>query len=253
MSEDQFSPQELALIDRLKNAPQLQLSAEKVSAIRGQMLNIVDARPSPPTTLANGKLLLLTTLVIVAATVALMVLILPPGDANRENVDPTTTAPTSTVRSETATPTMETIPTATDQPSGSQPTDNASPATITPTNTIQSNTATATLIVETPVLQPTNTVYPVVVIEGPITEISANTITVWGIVIQIDSNDSIWSDIQIGDTVRIHGQTIIAGGTVTIKAITIVIVNIEDTSGGSTGGGLPPNCKRTKKGRITCK
>jgi hypothetical protein len=215
MNNDQFSPLEQALIERLKNAPETKLGPEKVTAIRGQLLAAVDVRPSPSITFANSKHLFLVALIIIGTLLGLVLIGLPLSD---------------------------------------EPNENANPPTVAPTSTIQIATLTPTSVILTP--PPTEVVYPMVVIEGPVTEIRANSVTVFGTVIQV--NDStVLSDLQLGDTVRVDGQTIIMEGTVTINATTIVIVKTEDTSGGgSTGGndgGLPQNCKRTKRGKITCK
>lgn len=91
---------------------------------------------------------------------------------------------------------------------------------------------------------------PVIVIEGPVQSININIITIFDIDIQVDPADPILSEVQIGDYVRIGGDTQFEGGTIIIVAVTVVIVNVEIHI---DGGWLPSNCKRTKKGKITCK
>ena len=238
MSEVQFSPVEQALIERLQNAPQPRLSSDKAAAIRHQMLASVDAGTIPPRTFLNSRQLLIIAVGLAFAIVVLVILILPQDNRTDENASPATVVPTSTIPTETVVPTM------------------TSPVTAEATAAIHTETAIPTLqatqVTETPILQPSDVVDPAVLIEGPISEIDVNSIIIFGIVIQINDN-TVLSDLQIGDFVRVEGQTIIIGETVMVNAITIVIVNIEETGGGSIEGGLPPSCKRSKKGKITCK
>lgn len=91
---------------------------------------------------------------------------------------------------------------------------------------------------------------PIIVIEGPVQSININIITIFNINIEVDPADPILSEVKIGDYVRIAGDTQFEDGTIIVVATTIVIVNIEITI---NDGVLPANCKRTKKGKITCK
>lgn len=91
---------------------------------------------------------------------------------------------------------------------------------------------------------------PVIVIEGPVQSININIITIFNIDIEVDAADPILTDLHIGDYVRIAGNTHFESGTIIIVAVTVVIVNVVIVV---DGGWLPANCKRTKKGKITCK
>jgi hypothetical protein len=91
---------------------------------------------------------------------------------------------------------------------------------------------------------------PVIVIEGPVQSININIITIFNIDIEIDPADPILTELHIGDYVRIAGDTHFEGGTVVVIAVNVVIVNVVIVI---DGGWLPSNCKRTKKGKITCK
>ena len=91
---------------------------------------------------------------------------------------------------------------------------------------------------------------PVIIIEGPVQSININIIMIFNIEVEVDPADPVLIDLHIGDYVRIAGETHIQGGTIIILAVTVVIINIEIHV---DGGWLPGNCKRTKKGKITCK
>jgi hypothetical protein len=117
----------------------------------------------------------------------------------------------------TATPTL--TPTITPTPDGSP--------TATPTLT---TTPSGTL---TPTPQGTLTVTPtpgggtIIVIEGPVQAININIITIYNINIQLDDDDPNLQIIQIGDIVRVEGNSQNQNGTIIIIAITVVIINVE--------------------------
>lgn len=77
----------------------------------------------------------------------------------------------------------------------------------------------------------------IIVIEGPVTAININIITIFSINIVVDASDPILTVIQIGDIVRVVGEIddddddllISTGGSITIVivAITVVIINVE--------------------------
>ena len=100
---------------------------------------------------------------------------------------------------------------------------------------------------------------PIIVIEGPVQAISVNYITIFDIDIEVDSADPILTQIRIGDTVRVEGEGSFGGDTIVIVALNITIVQTTVIVVNNPGSGavyipaLPPNCKRTKKGKVTCK
>ena len=97
------------------------------------------------------------------------------------------------------------------------------PATPTPVATFES----------TPEVTPESTAQPgvpvVIVIEGPVSAINVNIITIYNINIQLAPNDPNLKIIQVGDIVHIEGnpQTNTVTGNITIIAITVVVVNVE--------------------------
>lgn len=118
------------------------------------------------------------------------------------------------------TPTPSPTATATATPDGT--------ATVTPTFT---PTVTGTLTV-TPVMTATATPNPnglpiTIIIEGPVQAININIITIYNINIQLDPNDPNLQIIQIGDIVKIEGDTQDLNGTIIIIAINIIIINVD--------------------------
>ena len=66
-----------------------------------------------------------------------------------------------------------------------------------------------------------------IVIEGPVQEININIITIYNIDIELDNDDPNLTIIQLGDIVRIEGDTNDFNGTIIIVAVTVVIVNVD--------------------------
>jgi hypothetical protein len=104
----------------------------------------------------------------------------------------------------------------------------------------------------TPALTPTVNGDPIIVIEGPVQSINVNIITIFNINIQVDSNDPILTQIQIGDNLHVEGHAVSQGNTIIIVAINITIVNVIVVNPPQDSPGVPPNCKITPKGHIKC-
>jgi hypothetical protein len=66
-----------------------------------------------------------------------------------------------------------------------------------------------------------------IVIEGPVEEININIITIYNIDIELDEDDPNLTIIQVGDIVRVEGDTDDFNGTIIIVAVTVVIVNVD--------------------------
>ncbi|MAS37382.1 MAG: hypothetical protein CL610_25500 [Anaerolineaceae bacterium] len=72
-----------------------------------------------------------------------------------------------------------------------------------------------------------------IIIEGPVQAININIITIFNIDIELDPNDPILLEIEIGDIVRVEGTSTTSGNTIVIVAINIIIINIDiDDDGG---------------------
>ncbi len=103
---------------------------------------------------------------------------------------------------------------------------------------------------------------PIIVIEGPVQAINVTSITIFDIDIEVDPASTVLTEIRIGDTVRVEGESSFEGDTIVIVAVNITIVqttlvivqNVNVNVGGAVYiPSLPPSCKRTKKGKVTCK
>jgi len=66
-----------------------------------------------------------------------------------------------------------------------------------------------------------------IIIEGPVTAININIITIYNINIELDPDDPNLLIIQIGDIVHIEGNTQESDGTIIIIAVIIVIINVD--------------------------
>ncbi len=66
-----------------------------------------------------------------------------------------------------------------------------------------------------------------IVIEGPVQNININIITIYNINIELDDNDPNLTIIQVGDIVRIEGNTQSRDNTIIIIAVTVIVVNVD--------------------------
>jgi hypothetical protein len=94
----------------------------------------------------------------------------------------------------------------------------------------------------------------VLVIEGPVEAVFADSIIVLGMDIQVDKSDPILALIQIGETVRVEGIMVLHVDTMILSAVNITIIKPEIILTPQPGGGngLPANCRVTLKGGIKC-
>lgn len=224
MSNDTFTPEEQAIIERLKNAPQPTLKPKAFDAIQAKLFLEMET-PSLPfwrtkvglSSIGGGVMIAIILITIIGISVI-----------NSDDSTPTIAPiPSQTSTAEIITPTAEGTLEVSPTP---QP---ISPSPSTPTTSTSSGTA------------------PILVIEGPISAIDINTITIFDMTIQIDPSDPILTQIQIGDRVRVDGDTQVNGNTINIVAVNITIINTQIIV--EPSGGLPANCKMTKNGKITCK
>lgn len=238
MANDPFSPNEQMLINRLKDAPQPRLRPQAMEAIRAQLFLEMDVplKPFWQTKAGLTSMAAVTTIIIIV--IVLIGVSISGGDDESPTVDPIS----SPTMIETAPPTA---------------TSTASMVTSVTPQTSAAATAENTPSVATPSPQPTSTTStsagaPILVIEGPVSAITINTITVFDMTIQVDAGNPILTQLQIGDRVRIDGQTSVEGNIIIIVAVNITIIHTQIIVEPS-GGGLPSNCKMTKNGKITCK
>lgn len=68
---------------------------------------------------------------------------------------------------------------------------------------------------------------PIIIIEGPVTAINVNIITIYNINVQLQDDDPNLAVIRVGDIVRIEGDRDTRDGVIIIVAITVVIINVD--------------------------
>lgn len=118
-----------------------------------------------------------------------------------------------------------------------------------------SEPTTGPVIVEEP--QPTNPPIndgdDIVVIEGPIDAIGVNIITVFGIDIQVDPNNPIWTQIQVGQVVRVEGIGNMEADSLIVVSVSITIVTVVIVDTGGSGGNPPPQPPSVGFNKEACK
>jgi hypothetical protein len=248
MYKDDFTPEEHTLIERLQNMPQSRLNPVIHDKIKQQLMVELENFPvSKPHLPPTSPYIILVVIIIIIVIVAIIVTFM---STRQGGLGPATSTPTSSV-----TKTLELHPTDTSTPSVGPSIHMIPSATInltpdftdTPTET-PTQTLQATLI---PSLTPTEDSGSVIVIEGPVTNIDGNIITIFDIEIQMDSTDRILSTLAIGDKIRVIG-------TVKQDNSSIIVIATEITRLDSVipenpdNPGLPPGCKITPKGKLHC-
>ena len=105
----------------------------------------------------------------------------------------------------------------------------------------------------TPEAEPDDDLPVTIVIEGPVEAININIITVYGFDIEVEPDDPILTQIQIGDNIHVEGNTRYDGNTIIIVVVNITIIQVDIfVAPPSSGQGIPSGCKVTKKGKIKC-
>jgi hypothetical protein len=224
MTDDEFTPEEQALINRLKNASQRPLSPRAYQAIQAKILAEL-TNPSPPPSPSSGGSGFLSfpplhlALGSAAAGVVLVIgvmIVLGQLPLPFLTISQGATVEIATLtKVPTITPTPTVSPTAT--ASATMTASATSTNTVTPTETVTvtataTSTATATAAVTasaTPTvtipLTPTATATEVVVImEGTVDEVQANVIILSGMPIIVPENHPLLEMIDAGDTLRIE-------------------------------------------------
>ena len=265
MNHDTFTPEEQALIAQLHNLPKPELERPAFDAIRQQMFHEMDY-PSVPisktTPSLSPMMIVSVTLMIIILVIAIVLVILAIQNGEPKIV------PTEVIVTETITPdpiVLEIGETLSNAPTELSPLPTLAPATLLTgateisdiEQTIVPATETPSNIIETPnSIVATETVVPLIVIEGSVQAININVITVFDFDIQIDAGNPILTDIQIGDNVRIEGNMDFVDTVFVIVAVNITKIDVDIFVGNSDAApvpnGIPPGCKVSKKGKIKC-
>ena len=262
MTNDEFTPEELAIIDRLQNAPQSQLSSSQVDAIRDSLFQELDAHvdlgAQPTQSWLSAQLIMIMGVVVVLIVIVAFVLInlISTGDDTPEIVPQLSTTPMPTasiIPSETSVaevivPTETLTITATPTPESSatsvstETTISEPSATNTSTETVipEPSATTASTETATPLpaptqavseIQPTSNNLTTTQLVGEIEAIVGDVLSISGLQVDISTSDTAVTDLQIGMTVSVSGT--VQNGV--IVATTVVIIAVpEETSVQST-------------------
>lgn len=201
MSE-KFTPSEQALIERLRKAPQVELSSEALTAIHSRMIDAFENPPIPtPSPFSIPSSVLIAFLIVGAlTTIGLLFALSRPAQVVTPTVPVTQTpAPVTLTPTATQTPTNTPQATPTALPS----------ASITPRHI--------------PTSVPTATTKARMIIEGPIDQITDNVVTIYGIPIQIEPANPLLPGLSIGDIIRVEGDLQTANGVTIIIAVVITM------------------------------
>ncbi len=252
MLDDLFTPEETAVIQRLRHAPQPELKPQVFNAIQQRLLQELDALPgrqppSQPRSMPAAPIVLAIGVVVVVIIIVVSVLIAsqqkpsgtltltpPPGFTATAAPEPsaavgkTRTGPASQGESQ---PTQE-VPDSTVQ------------ATTGATFSAKAGGATAGSAATPEATEPA----VILVLEGPVQKVSSDGITVFDMEIRLDPDDPILKLIQVGKMVHVEGYPETSNGVIVVIVINIVI----QSDNPAVSPGLPPGCKMSKNGHIKC-
>ncbi|MBN8592290.1 MAG: hypothetical protein J0M33_11035 [Anaerolineae bacterium] len=244
MADIQWTDDELRLIERLGRAPQPALNPAQMEVIKMSMLQNIPTAPVPTPTpftpwlfaLGGGVIGIMVTIIVVV-----VVIFQPGSNGHVPPIEQTLTAVATYLPSATPTATVTGTLTSTPLPATA-----TASATLDPSVTV--SPVTPTLVVTgtttaqaSPTAQGTVTVTStpagdVIIIEGPVTNININIITIYNFTIVVAPDDPILTTINIGDIIRVEGALDDDDGQIVIIAITIInitIINLPPDQGGS--------------------
>jgi hypothetical protein len=218
MNDDQFTPEELALIQHLQEAPKQRLNPAVSESIRQQVLEEfrATARTIPPKTspikqYPQAVKLLGAIAASLAIVIAAFLLLKWNNTQDKPEATPFALAlsPTpSATPINTPTPTLlisppviesETPPTEPEISATPLPTESILTITLPVTETIPPATSPV-------VVTPTETSLPVVIVEGPVQSIVNNFITIYNLTIVVEPQHPILTLIDVGDVVLVEGN-----------------------------------------------
>lgn len=199
MSE-QFSAAEQALVERLRRAPQPSLKVEARSAIHARLMEALDRPPVPAPRIPTPRPMVIVVAVVVMAVLigagVLLVLSQQP------------------VVSVTLTPAI-------------------TPTLLAPSATPSPTERATAIVTQTPLPVPMATAKAVTVIEGPVDSIAGNVIVIFNIEITLPENDPALTTIEVGDTVRVEGNS---ESTTALVATSIQVVTADAPTSPGAGG-----------------
>lgn len=253
MADDLFTPEELALIRRLRSAPQPQLRPQAFQAIQQRILQTTELPSGSGRPVQASRTIPMHLLLVIGLLVAVIMIVVSVLVASQEN-RPGDVPGTSPLTLTPATPPELTEPvanTATPSATGTegQPALQKSiSATFQPTAGPLSTTTPVAETQPPTVTDRATSSEAVVVIEGPVQKINNDIITVFDMDIRVDLTDPTLTLIQIGKTIRVEGYPDPNSHTTIIIAVTVSVVE----NSPAANPNLPPGCKMSKNGHIKC-
>jgi len=216
----------------VRNEPEPSLKPAAFERIRDQLLAEVDiliTSEGQPTPKLSPSLPAPIVIIMIGVVIIVALLLLLARQEPAEVAPPQSTSPT--------------VPDTSQTPFVQEATDSATDI-VTPTPLLTLNS--------TPIPAATQTSSEaVLVIEGPVSAINANTVTIFGTNIWIDPNNPILADIKVGDELNVVGNIEFQNNVMIVVAVNITFVNnLVPTANPAVP--LPPNCKVTKGGHVKC-
>lgn len=214
MSQDQFTPEEQAIIDRLRDAPQPRLSQRTIDAIQQKML-VEMTNPALPVSPDTGSTLftMANFALTAAAAVFIVVIGLVVVGQMRDDADVAAPLPETHIAAQhTNTPTSTATAISTPSPTVTLedvlPTLTEAPVIAATFTELSPDISTAT--VETPIVAVSSPVpdaspEPIIVVEGLVQRLDEDTVTIYGIDFEVASGHPMLNLIDVGDTLRIEG------------------------------------------------
>jgi hypothetical protein len=224
MNDPQFTPQERALIEQLRSSPAPEMPPLAYERLHQQLMNEADflfgdgpvSQPNLPPRRALRLWPLVAIFVLTMGLMIALALSSIPDDGPIEEAL-TTSTPTQTASpTSTLTPTITTTPSITPSPE--------------PTQTLE-----VSLAAQLPVASPagsgtpsedddddrTEQAAPRMVIEGPVTTISANHIIIFGSLIEIDAVREAAAQLMTNQIARVEGDARFEDGRLIIRATSL--------------------------------
>lgn len=235
---DQFTPEEQALIEQLRSTPEPRLRPSAVEAIRQQMLDELRALPvsDQPARLpergSNGWLrrlpVLITAVIALAATTLIWLL-----SQNQDQASSISATQQATHVVQVAT--LAATPTVT----ATRPTTTASATSESPVETpvaLQPTPLLTLTIQPEPDAEPHTSATPkpaaVIAIEGPVSSIVGNVMTIYGIEVVVEPGHPILTLVDVGDVVRVEGVQ--ESGSAMIASVVSNLTEVTPVHNGET-------------------
>ncbi|MEZ4670282.1 MAG: hypothetical protein R3E39_20440 [Anaerolineae bacterium] len=240
MFKDQFTPEEIDVIQQLRNDIRPMLKPHMVDAIRLELLSEMDrvfpaSEQPPPTSPKVAPVGVIAVIVIIIAIVIVAII----ASAPKQPVTQTTPSLPALVIPPTLTPIPEV---------------NSASATkeFTPEVSHTPTVMSASPEVVLPSASAAATGDAILIIDGPVEQINDNVVTIFNISILVDEASPILTEISIGDILHVEGHATTREGELIIVAINVTIINVTTISPPPVNQAPPSNCKVSKNGHIKC-